>query len=91
MNQKNQEVIDKSEIFLALITTNYYDDMEALECFLYAKNKKKPMIILIQEGTEEKIPDLFENCRILNKIYFSDPSDMSNKLIEIMKKYKGEL
>lgn len=36
---KSQEGIDNSEIFLALITPNYYNDIEALECFLYAKNK----------------------------------------------------
>ena len=58
---KAQEGIDKSEIYLALVTKNFLEDDFTLYQWNYAKRKMKPFALFVKDGikiTEDMLKDV---------------------------------
>lgn len=73
------EGIHKSKYFLAIIDEDYVHDAASYIRLRYAIEEKKPMIVLIQDGTH--IPEnFFAGAEIEYKQYWKDPADMFQKL-----------
>jgi len=85
MNINVAKGIEESEIFLVILSKHYLDDPDALEQLLYAKSLGKPMIIMkIRVGIS--IPDVFNNCDIIETITMDSKEEWREKLINLLKK-----
>jgi len=92
MLEHNRIGIEESEYFLCLLSKDYIDDPEAIECFIYAKNLGKPFVIL-RDKAFVNLPDMFKGVNVI----FNESCDfnsnetseyISNKLLEVFKKIK---
>ena len=86
--QKSEEGINNSEFYMAIVTDNMLKDDKCIYEWNYAKNKKRPFILLIKKGI--KIPD-----EMLKDVYVrleygweteEDVELLSQKLIEFFRK-----
>lgn len=76
-----KKIIESSKYFVSIVTNNFFKDVEAVEQALYAKELKKPTIILKERGVIYEIPDLFDN--IILEIEFIDEEDFVRRKKEI--------
>lgn len=76
--------IEDSGHFLAIVTPSFFKDALPIEQALYAKELKKPTILLRKEGTKLEIPDLFDN--IILEIIYKDEEDFNKREAEIAEK-----
>lgn len=63
--------IENSDVFMLKIINDINCTSKTVEQVLYAKSLNKPFVILIKEGIEISVPDLFEECTIISKEYFT--------------------
>ena len=78
--------MDESYVYIALVEDDFSENIRCIEQTLYAKAKKIPTIILILEGTELSIPDLFEGCNVVAKFIFNE-----NNKFEIKRKFMNKV
>ena len=89
MRKETIKGIESSDIFIVIVTENYYKDADAMEEFIYAKSLKKPMVLVIKNGTEITESD-FKGCDIRHKTYFSTTEDLKG-LEKTFKKIVDEI
>ncbi|KKM63983.1 hypothetical protein LCGC14_1506050 [marine sediment metagenome] len=77
---------ESSIIYVAIVDEGFCDDMICLEQTLHAKSIKIPSILVIKEGINQTIPDLFDGLNLIMTLYYND----SNKE-EVMKKLGEKL
>ena len=78
--------VDSSAIYVAIVDEGFCDNMICLEQTLYAKSINIPSILVIKEGINQTIPDLFDGLNLIETLYYND----SNRK-EIMKKLGKKL
>ncbi|KKM72887.1 hypothetical protein LCGC14_1416060 [marine sediment metagenome] len=87
MQPELTESIEKTDIFLIVLSEYYHEDPECIEQVLYAKNLGKPMLIV--KDINLVIPDIFERCIIIGIINELESAKETGKLIrERLNKWK---
>ena len=96
MLEHNRIGIEESEYFVALLSEEYLNDPEAIECFIYAKNLGKPFIVLRDTNYTSIPEDMFKGINvILNEECDFNSNNISeyisNKLMSVLKVKASEI
>lgn len=84
--------LEISDIYLGLISKGFFENPRLLEQFLYAKTLKKPMILLIQKGSEVNPPDIFNGADIRAILDYDEDENLSReRLLNELNKIRKEL
>lgn len=80
MNIETAKLIEITDIFVVLLTKNFHNQPDCIEETLYARNLKKPMIII--KSIDLKIPELFKKCNIFRIINELENPKKAEKLLK---------
>jgi hypothetical protein len=84
--------LETSDIYLGLISEGFFEQPRLLEQFLYAKSLKKPMVLLIQKGSEVNPPDIFDGADIRAILDYDEDENLSReRLLSELNKIRKEL
>lgn len=73
--------LEESQLYVAIITESFCDDMMCLEQTLFAKEYQIPTIILWHKGVVIDIPDLLEGMDIRETLYFNEENKHEIKAV----------
>lgn len=87
MKEQTREKIAQSDVFLAIVTTNYIKDPDAIEQAMYANALKKPVILLVECGAgSDDVNGLFKDTTIVDVIPFKKEDDsFKDRVVESIK------
>jgi len=68
MNLATAHEIEKSDIFLALVTKAYMGEGQHKDEIAYAKALRKPFVLAIEKGVDPG--NLFDGCNVIGRITF---------------------
>lgn len=80
-----KRLLEDSEVFLCIVTKNFFQNNNCLEQAIYAKNLNKPFALIVEKGTEMTIPDLFEGVDIVLQLEYTSALDLKKKAPEIIR------
>ena len=86
-----KELMESSQMYIALVTEGFYDNIDCIEQTLYAKNQNIPTIIIHHNDVIPEIPDLFKGMNIIERYNFNDSNKdevrarFNKKILEIKK------
>lgn len=90
-NENNwREQLDKSHIFLIILTDGYMEDPLCVEQCIYAKEKNLPIVVIKEKCVKEPIPDLFKNPIVIEINDLDDEKDRE-KTFKALNELKSKL
>lgn len=67
-----KKLLEESNVYIALVTKDFCDDMLCVEQTMFAKTHNIPTIVLWHKGVSLSIPDIFDGMNIRKILYFDE-------------------
>lgn len=89
-----KKAMEGVNLYIAVVDKYFCDDIRCIEQTLFAKDRQIPTIILMEEGIELSVPDLFNKANVVAKYIFNDHNaleikeKLQNKIIELSKGHR---